>query len=327
MAKLEDVLKKLNKNRAEEDKIKINPEEGSLTTTFTSTGSVYLDKILNDTPIPLGLMTLLTGWEGSGKSSIALIIAREIQKSTGKTVVIMDGEHTVTDSHITRFGLDRSKLIVYKESNLEEMLDTTELLSTAEDIGGIVVDSIKSFYSSAVEAKAAEDNHMGIEAKKIGSRFSIIHSNIARRKIAFIVLNQWRENPGSMGDPRVLPGGNWNKYMPSLHLDFTKKDYIKDGNKNVIGHILDVRVKKSKFGAFDKKEVFSLNFYYEGGFKEVDEYARVFVEMDIAKAGGAWISFPNEDGEEKKVNGLSKFIEYLKENSKDFEYLKSLIDG
>ena len=68
MAKLDDVLKKLNRTRADKDKIQVEPEEGSLTTDFSSTGSVYLDLVLNKTPIPLGLMTLLTGWEGSGKS-------------------------------------------------------------------------------------------------------------------------------------------------------------------------------------------------------------------------------------------------------------------
>lgn len=325
MENLNDILKKLNKNKAEEDKIKVSPEEGTLTPKFVSTGSVYLDFCLQK-QIPLGLMTLLTGWEGSGKSSFALIVVRELQKQTGKTVVYMDGEHTVTDSHIERFGLDRSKLIVYKESNLEEMLDTTEALSRASDVGGIVVDSIKAFYSSAVEAKSAEDNHMGIEAKKIGSRFSIIHSNIARRGIAFIVLNQWRENPGSMGDPRVLPGGNWNKYMPSLHLDFTKKDLIKNKEGRIIGHILDTRVKKSKFGAFDKKEVISLNFYYEGGFLEIDEYARLFIELEIAKQERAWIKFPSSQGEELSANGLVKFIKHLKENEEDFNFLKSQIN-
>jgi len=157
MATLEEVLKKINKNKAEEDKIKANPKKGELTTDFSSTGSVYLDYILEQKAIPLGRMTLMTGWESSGKSSVALIAAREIQKKTDKTVVIMDGEHTVSDSHIDRFNLDRKKLIVYKESNLEQMLDTTEALSTADDIGGIVIDSVKAFYSSAVEAKSAED--------------------------------------------------------------------------------------------------------------------------------------------------------------------------
>lgn len=321
---LEDVLKKLNKGKAEQDQVKKVSEIETLNLEFSSSGSAYLDLYMEDQVVPLGAMTLLTGWEGSGKSSIALIIGRELQKKTGKTVVILDGEQTITDNHIKRFGLDTSKLIVYRDSVLENMLDTAEAFSQSEDVCAIIIDSVKAFYSIAVEAKSAEEYSIGVEAKKFGTRFPIINANCARRGIAFIPINQWRENPGAMGsDPRVLPAGQWNKYMPFTHLDFTKKELIKDSDKNVIGHKLDVRIRKSKAGAFDKKEVITLNFYYDGGFREADEYAQMFCEVELGKVGGAgWITFPDRNGEEKKVQGTDKFAEYLKANPEDFEFLK-----
>lgn len=327
MPKIEDILRKLNKDKAEEDQIKRVSEIGSLDVPFSSCGSKYLNYYMNNQVVPLGAMTLLTGWEGSGKSSVALIMARELQiQFPDKTVIYLDGEQTVTDNHIKRFGLNTDKLIVYKDSVLENMLDTAEAFSQSNDVSGIIIDSVKAFFSTVIEEKSAEDYSIGIEAKRLGTRLPIIHANCARRKIAFIVLNQWRENPGAMNsDPRVLPGGNWNKYMPFTHLDFSKKEHIKEGKK-VVGHKLDVRVRKSKAGAYDKKEVVTLNFYYDGGFNEVDEYAQIFTESGIARAGGAWISFPNRDGEEIKVNGSTKFIEYLKNNQTDFEYLKTLLN-
>lgn len=325
--KLEDVLKKLNKGKAEEDKFQMAEKVDTFDIEFSSSGFPYLDYYMGNKVVPLGAMTLLTGWEGSGKTSNALIMAREIQKKTNKVVVIFDGEQTITDSHLSRFGVDKTKLILYKDSVLENMLDNAEAFSQSEDVGGILIDSIKSFYSLAVEAKSAEDNHIGIEAKKIGSRFAIINANCARRGIGFIVLNQWRENPGTMSpDSRVLPGGNWNKFMPFTHLDFTKKDLIKDENKKVIGHSLDVRIRKSKAGAYDRKEVVTLNFYYEGGSNLIDEYAQIFIGSGIVVAGGAWITYPSVDGEEMKVNGLAKFIEVLKQDEELFEFLKSQLD-
>ena len=258
-----------------------------------------------------------------------MIVARELQKKTGKTIVVLDGEQTITDSHVKRFGLNKDKLIVYKDSVLENMLDTAEAFSQSEDVGGIIIDSVKAFYSIAIEAKSAEDFSIGVEAKKIGTRFPIINANCARRKISFIVLNQWRENPGVInGDPKVLPGGQFNKYMPFTHLDFSKKDLIRDENKNVVGHKLDVRIKKAKSGAFDKKDVITLNFYYEGGFKETDEYAQIFCETEIVKQGGAgWITYPTKDGEEKKVQGTDNFAQYLLDNPKEFEFLKKQLNG
>lgn len=327
MATLEETLKKLNKGRDGNDKFKILNED-KVTMNFSSSGSVYLDYYMSNKVIPLGALTLLTGWEGSGKTSNALIMLREVQKKTGKYVVIFDGEQTITDSHIDRFGLDRTKLILHQDSVLESMLDDAELFSQSEDIGAIMIDSVKSFYSKVVEEKSAEDFTIGVEAKKIGSRFAIINANCARRSTAFIVLNQWRENPGAIGsDPKVLPGGNWNKFMPFTHLDFTKKDLIKDVNKNTIGHKLDVRIRKSKAGAYDKKDVITLDFFYDGGFKTENEYARILCDSGIVSVGGAgWLSFPNINGEEVKIQGTDKFADYLKNNKEDFEYLKSLLN-
>lgn len=322
---LEDTLKKLNKGKAEQDQVKKLSDIETLNLEFSSSGSAYLDLYMDGQVVPLGAMTLLTGWEGSGKSSIALIMAERLQKKyPTKTVVVLDGEQTITDSHIERFGLNKSKLIVYRDSVLESVLDTAEIFSQSEDISGIILDSIKAFYSVAVEAKSAEEYSIGIEAKKFGTRFPIINANCARRGIAFIPINQWRENPGAMNsDPRVLPGGQWNKYMPFTHLDFTKKELIKNDKKEVIGHKLDVRIRKSKAGAFDKKDVVTLNFYYEGGFKEADEYAQIFCETEVVKQGGAgWITYPTKDGEEKKVQGTDKLADYLENNPEEFEFLK-----
>lgn len=323
--KLEDVLKKLNKGKAEQDQVKKVSEIETLNLTFTSSGSAYLDCYMNYKVVPGGAMTLLTGWEGSGKSSIALIMGRELQKAyPNKTVVILDGEQTITDSHIQRFGLNTSRLIVYKDSVLENMLDTAEAFSQSDEVSGIIVDSIKAFFSIAVEAKSAEDFTIGIEAKKLGTRLPIINANCARRNTSLIILNQWRENPGVMhGDSKVLPGGQFNKYMPFTHLDFTKKELIKNKEGEVVGHKLDIRIRKSKAGAYDKKDVITLNFYYEGGFNEVDEYAQIFCEKEIVKVGGAgWITFPTKSGEEKKAQGTDNFAKYLSENTEDFEFLK-----
>lgn len=331
MATLEETLKKLNKGKAEEDQFKMVSDMDTLNLDFVSSGSAYLDLYMDNKVVPVGAMTLLTGMEGSGKTSNALVMVREAQiKYPEKTAVIFDGEQTITDSHIERFGLNKDKLIVYKDSVLEDMLDNAEAFSNSVDVCAVMIDSIKSFYSKVVEAKSAEDNTIGIEAKKIGARFAIINANCARRGISFIVLNQWRENPGAMGtDPRVLPGGAWNKFMPFTHLDFTKKDLIKDDTGNVIGHKLDTRIRKSKAGAYDKKEVVTLNFYYNGGFKEYDEYSQIFCELGIAKLGAAgWITYPDQNGEEKKVQGTDKFAKLLSDiDSGLFQFLKNKIDG
>ena len=88
---LDDVLKKLNKGKAEQDQVKKVSDFGTLNLDFSSSGSSYLDLYMNNQVVPLGAMTLLTGWEGSGKSSIALIIGRELHLKIKLIFLIQGG--------------------------------------------------------------------------------------------------------------------------------------------------------------------------------------------------------------------------------------------
>lgn len=322
-----DVLKKLNKDKAESDKIGFLRDMPSdfLSKGFISTGSAYLDSKVgghNRTG-----MTLLTGWESSGKSSLFLMAVREAQlKYPDKVPVIFDGEGSISDSYLDRMGVDKNNLIIRKEKRLESVLDEAEAFSLADDVSLIGFDSIKSFFSSIDEAKSAEEYSIGGSAKRWNTRVPIISANCFRRGIPLIFVHQWRRDPGKMmGDNRVLSGGEWVKYMPDLHLDLTKKELILDDNKEPIGHVLDVRIKKSKNTAYDGTDTNSLNLYYDGGFNKTDEYVNVLIEKDIVKQGGAWFTFPNENGEEIKQNGKSKVIAYLKENPDTFDFLISKI--
>ncbi len=326
-----DVLKRLNKDKAEEDKIKIASEqpEGYFVRNVVPTGSPYLDYRINSTigkgGLVKGSFNLFVGGEGAGKSSIALSAAAQEQKETGKYVVYFDGEGTVSDSYIDRMGVDR-KLFIHKSGrNLEEMLDTAQELSLSSDVGMIIIDSIPIFVSTVIEGKSAEDNTMAVEARKFTARMPLIEGNCRSRSIALLGLSFYTLDPGSNGDPRILKRGVWQKLMSNLTVEFTKKDIIKDENKKPIGHIIDVRLKKSKLQAYDAKDVFQINFYYDYGFDKYDEYTSVLIEEGIVKQGGAWYAFPNENSEEIKQNGKSKVIAYLKENPTTFDFLISKI--
>lgn len=327
MADLKEILKKLNKDKKEEDKIlllKDRPKDYLVKTTV-STGSPYLDYKLGG-GFALGGYNTIIADGGTGKTSIALKAIKDSNERLNKTGVFWDAEGTMEKSYLERMQVTEDYFLPEKNRNLEYMLDTVEALSTADDIGVIVLDSIPVFVSSVVEAKSAGDNNMAVEARKFTARMPIIEGNCAKRNIAIIGLTSYKLDPGAMGDPRKLSRGLWQYTMSNVILDLTKKDIILDKDKNPIGHKLDVRIKKSKLAPYNPKEVFTLNFYYDGGFNEVDEYAQLFGELDIVKVGGGgWTLFPDRFGEEKKVQGLELFTQYLKANPEDFEFLKQQI--
>lgn len=322
-----DILKKLNKDKAEEDKIKVSSEypEDYFVRRVVSTGSPYLDyKIKKEAGkggIVKGSLNLFIGGEGSGKTSVTLLAAANEQRDTGRYVVFYDGEGSLNDSYIDRFGIDRDLFIYRNGRNLEDMLDQIEAMSLADNVGMIIVDSIPIFVSSVVESKSAEDNTIGVEAKKFSARMAIIEGNCNRRNISLICLTFYTLNPGSMGDPRVLKRGEWQKYMSNLTLEFTKKDLIKDEKGHPIGHTIDVRIKKSKLQQYDSKDAFQINFYYQYGFNKFDEYASIFIEENLINQGGAWFSFIDEKDNEVKLNGKLKVVNYLKDNENTFNFL------
>ena len=155
----------------------------------------------------------------------------------------------------------------------------------------------------------------------------IIEGNCSRRDICLLGLTFYTLNPGAMGDPRVMKRGEWQKYMSNLTVELTKKDLIFDSSKKPIGHIVDVRIKKSKVQEYDPKNQFQISFYYDYGFNEIDEYTRIFLEEGLVVQAGAWYSFPDKQGEEVKLQGLNGVIEYFKENKEEFEFVLNRLNS
>ena len=319
MASLAETLKKLNKGKREQDNYSLLKDK-EVIRTRTSTGSPYLDYLSGG--FMNGGYNCIVAKGGSGKSSISLLACKDVI-SKGKVAVYFDGEGTLDDSYFKRMGINKDNFIHIRHRNLERMLDEAEAFSQADEVGIIVFDSIPIFKSTVVQEKSASDYTIGIEAQRWGARMTLIEGYAVARDICLLGLQHYKKDPGvMMGDNRTLSRGEWQGTMMNTFIDLTKKKTIYDENKNVIGHTLDVRIKKSKGSAYDPTEIFNINFYNEGGFNQIDEYARVFIETEIAKQGGAWVKFPNADAEEISVNGVDKFIEHLKANLEDFEFLK-----
>ena len=324
MASLEETLKKLNKSRTDQTIIRM-ADQTDLKKKTTSTGSPYLDLMLGGGWAKGGYNAIIADG-GTGKSSMALLAIKEEQETTGKIGVYYDGEGTLEDSYIERMGVDKTKLLVVKGRNLEEMLDSVELFSKADDVGVIVMDSIPIFVSTVVEAKSASENNMAVEARKYTARMPIIEANCMMRDITLIGLTSYKLDPGAMGDPRKLPRGLWQYTMANVLLDITKKEIIKDDFKNPIGHKLDVRIKKSKLASYNPKDVLDANFYYVGGFNAVEENVMMLLEKDIIKQGGGGnYTYPNLDGEELKSRGRDVLMLDLKQDTETYTHLLSLL--
>ena len=321
MSNVKDILKKINKDRLEKDHLKLWADVSDKSPVYCSTGSFYLDyKLTKGLGINMKHMTMIVGSEGSGKTSLALSIAKNAIEKTGKIVIYLDGEGTTDISYIDRVGIPEDKFLRVGGSCLEDMLDIAEDFSKAEDVCAIIIDSIPIFFSKTVEMKNAEENSIGVEAKRFNARMPIIIGNTIARNILLIPLTYYKLNPGAIGaDPRTLPRGEWQKYMNSNLLELSRKEFIKDSNGTVTGQTIRFRIKKNKAGSFDPKEVFEIDYYFNGGFDNVSDKVKILLANGVITQGGAWFQYPNGE----KFQGLPKTVDFARDNE---SYLNTLFD-
>lgn len=315
-----DIIKKINKDRLTSDFVKpfsdLTDEEK--TPRYCSTGSPYLDyKINGGKGLKQGLMAIFVGAEGSLKTSLALSLICEVIKTTGKYAIYFDSERTTDISYVERSGVPQEKFVRIPTSNLEDMLNMAEDFSKADDVGIIVVDSIPTYFSKVIEQKNAEENSIGVEAKKFNARIPIIFGNASNRGIITVMLTFYKLDPGAIGgDPRKLPRGEWQKFYSSLTLDLTRKEFIFEDN-SIVGQVTKARIKKSKLSAFNPKDDFELRYYFKSGFDKIYDKASILLENNIISKGGAWYSLPNGE----KLQGFDSVVEYFKNNEEYLEHV------
>src|SRR5262245_60595142 len=91
------------------------------------TGSLTLDIALGIGGIPKGRICEIYGPESSGKTTLALHLAAEVQRKGG-TVVFIDAEHALDVQYAKKLGVDTSKLLVSQPDCGEQALEICETL-------------------------------------------------------------------------------------------------------------------------------------------------------------------------------------------------------
>ena len=105
------------------------------------TGSVTLDMALGIGGVPRGRIIEIFGPESSGKTTVALHIAAEVQKLGGNAAFI-DAEHALDPVYAKALGVDIDNLLVSQPDSGEQALEITEELVRSGAVDAVVVDSV-----------------------------------------------------------------------------------------------------------------------------------------------------------------------------------------
>ncbi len=272
-----------------------------------STGSLGLDIVLGIGGLPRGRVVEIYGPESSGKTTLALHVAAEIQK-VGGTAAFIDAEHALDPQYAEKLGVHIEELLISQPDNGEQALEITDMLVRSSAVDLIIIDSVAALTPRAEIEGDMGDSHMGLQARLMSQALRKLAGNIKRSNTLVIFINQIRIKIGVMfGNPETTTGGNALKFYASVRLDIRRIGAIKKGDE-VVGNETRVKVVKNKVAPPFKEAIFDI--LYGEGISREGEIISLGVKYDIIEKTGAWYSY-NKD---RIGQGKDNVRNFLKEH-------------
>ena len=272
-----------------------------------STGSLGLDLALGIGGLPRGRVVEIYGPESSGKTTLALHAAAEIQKAGG-TAAFVDAEHALDPSYAEKLGVEISDLLVSQPDTGEQALEITDMLVRSGATDLIIIDSVAALTPKAEIEGEMGDSHMGLQARLMSQALRKLTANIKRSNTLVIFINQIRMKIGVMfGNPETTTGGNALKFYSSVRMEIRRIGAIKK-NDEVVGNETRVKVVKNKVAPPFKEAIFDI--LYGRGISREGEIINLGVSHGIIEKTGAWYGYNGE----RIGQGKDNVREYLQGN-------------
>ena len=270
-----------------------------------STGALSLDVALGIGGIPRGRIIEIYGPESSGKTTLALHMIAECQKSGGEAAFI-DAEHALDPVYAKHLGVDIDNLIVSQPDTGEQALEIAEALIRSSAIDLVVVDSVAALVPKAEIDGEMGDTHVGLQARLMSQALRKLAGVLNRSNASLVFINQLREKVGVMfGSPETTPGGRALKFYASVRLDIRKIEAIKQDSE-IVGNKVRVKVVKNKVAPPFRETEFDI--IYGKGISKSGNILDLAVNLDIVEKAGAWFSYNGERIGQGRENA-KKYIE------------------
>jgi recombination protein RecA len=274
-----------------------------------STGSVSLDAALGVGGIPRGRVTEIYGPESSGKTTLALHVIAEAQK-TGGLAAFVDAEHALDPSYAKKLGVDTINLLVSQPDSGEQALEIVETLVRSGALDVIVIDSVAALVPRAEIEGEMGDSHMGLQARLMSQALRKLTGTVSKSNTAVVFINQVREKIGVMfGNPETTTGGRALKFYTSIRIDIRRIATIKEG-QDMVGNRTKVKVVKNKLAPPFREAEFDI--MYSQGISKTGDVLDLATKFNLIQRSGTWFSY----GETRLGQGRENVKRYLDENPK-----------
>jgi recombination protein RecA len=296
-------------------------------TEVISTGSLGLDIGLGIGGLPRGRVIEIYGPESSGKTTLALQVIAEAQKSGGACAFV-DAEHALDPSYAKKLGVQIDDLLISQPDAGEQALEIADTLVRSGAIDVLVVDSVAALVPKAELEGEMGDTHVGLQARLMSQALRKLTGSISRSRCMVIFINQIRMKIGVMfGNPETTSGGNALKFYASVRLDIRRIGAIKDKDV-VVGNQTRVKVVKNKLAP--PFRVVEFDIMYGEGISKNGELIDLGIAANVVEKSGAWFSYNGQrigQGRENAKAFLKENPEIAKEIEKTIRANAGLVAG
>jgi recombination protein RecA len=287
--------------------VRLGSKEAIVPVAVISSGSISLDYALGVGGFPRGRIIEIFGPESSGKTTLALHVLANAQR-TGGMAAFIDVEHALDPIYAGKLGVDVDNLLVSQPDYAEQALEIASALISSGSIDVLVIDSVAALVpKSELDGEMGEAS-VGLQARLMSQALRKLTGIVSKSNTCLIFINQIREKIGVMfGNPETTSGGRALKFYATIRADIRRIAAIKEGEV-VTGNRTRVKIVKNKVAAPFREAEFDI--MYGHGISREGDLIDLGAAQNLVEKSGSWYSYKGD----RIGQGRENARQFLKDN-------------